>query len=150
MAKTSGLRAAAAATPLNGETVEANGVEVFISPLSIAQLIMLAGEFESVQNLINRLIGGEELTEKDLIAALFKDGPEGAAAMIVMAAHEGRSKELRSALIEFPDDEFMRLLGATVRRTAPQGIQELFDRAARYISVMQGRAPDAEQTADAA
>lgn len=150
MAKTSGLRAAAAATPLNGENVEANGVDVFIGPLSIAQLFLLAGDFKSIENLFTRLVSGEELTEKDLLAALLKDGAEGAAAMIVMAAREGRNKELREALIQFPDEAFMRLLEATVRRTAPRGIQELFDRAARYISVMQGRAPDAEQVAEAA
>ena len=147
MAKTSGLRAAAAATPLNGETVEANGVDVFIGPLSVAQLFMLAGDFKSVENLVNRLIAGEELTEKDVLAALLKDGAEGAAAMIVMAAREGRNKDLREALLQFPDDDFFGLLSATVRRTAPNGIQELFDRAIRFLSVMQGRVTDAEQDA---
>ena len=150
MAKTTGLRAAAAASPLNGENVQANGVDVFIGPLSIAQLFVLAGEFDSVDNLVTRLVGGEQLTEKDIMTALLKDGAEGAAAMVVMAAREGRSKDLRAALIEFPDEEFFRLLEATVRRTAPNGIPELFERATRYFRVMQGRAPDADQEAQAA
>lgn len=150
MAKVSGLRAAAAATPLVGETVEANGVEVFISPVSIAQLLCMAADFEALEALLVRLVGGESPNEGDFMSALLKDGGQGAAALIVMAAGEGRSNELREALLKFPDDAFQRLLEATVRLTAPHGIQELFERAIRFFSVMQGRAPDAEQVAEAA
>lgn len=138
-----GLRTLIASTPAAGENVSANGVDTFIRPVTIAEVLTLSGEFPALKSLFFSTLDGVEFTEKDLLGVVMDDGAAAAAALITLAAGEGRDRDVRAAVIQLPDDTFAALMAATIRQMMPKGIQDFFDRAARYVNVMTGRSDEA-------
>lgn len=144
----SGLKMAIAAMPMTGRNVQTSLGPVWISKNKIAQLFTLAGEFKSLEALLRRMMDGAEVDGGDLITVLLQDGGLGAAALITMAAGDGRDPEVRAGVIKLPDEDFQALLAATIDEMAPHGIQELFNRAVAFFSVMQGRLANEDAPAD--
>lgn len=106
----------------------------------------MSGEFPALKKLFFSVLDGVEFTEKDLLGVVMDDGAAAAAALITLAAGEGRDRDVRAAVIQQPDDAFAQMMAATVRQMMPKGIHDFFDRAVRYVSVMTGRS-DEETTA---
>lgn len=127
----------------NTETVEISTGAVEMGPASVPDVVWLSRDYPSLkQVLLLTFAGGfdtDEQAGQTIIDAVFSEGPEALAALIIVCSGQKKKlKELMPAILDKSEEDFFALASKAVELTMRKDPTGFFGRVMKWMSVMTG------------